>query len=111
MGNTSMINILISGFLVIVCVNAVPSSQIKRSASDWFQSGLEKAGNKDFYGAVEDISKAIELKLGFAKAYYHRGIAYLKYNRKSKTQSAVYKEKAWEDFMTARELGFIVEQK
>ena len=98
--------------VIIICCFDVPSlSQTKKGASSWFRSGKEKANNKDYYGAVEDFSKAIELNPGFAKAYYHRGISYLKYNRKSKTRSAVYEQKAREDFMKARELGFTVEQK
>lgn len=77
----------------------------------WLKSGKEKAANKDYYGAIEDYSKAIELNPNHAKAYYSRGIAYLKYDKKSKTRSDTYKLKARADFMKAKELGFSVDQK
>jgi Flp pilus assembly protein TadD len=103
--------ILIYLFLVVVCLNAISLSQTKQIASTWFQSGKEKANDKDYYGAVDDFTRAIELSPNFAKAYYHRAIAYLKYNRKSKIRSRVYKDKARTDLMKAKELGLFVEQK
>ena len=109
--NTTMIKMMIYLFLGVACIYGVSFSQTKKSASAWFQSGKEKVSYKDYYGAVEDFTLAIEIKPDFAKAYYHRGIAYLKYNRKSKTRSIVYQQKARADFMKAKELGLAVEQK
>jgi Flp pilus assembly protein TadD len=106
-----MKKLLIYSIIVMTCFHAQSLAQIKKSASVWFQSGKEKASNKDYYGAVEEFTKALELNPGFAKAYYHRGIAYLKYNRKSKSHSNIYKEKARADFMKAKELGLLVGQK
>jgi len=93
MGKISMIKIMISVFLAITCLNSVALSQTKKNASVWFQSGKEKVDNKDYYGAVEDFTRAIEMKPDFAKAYYHRGRAYLKYNRKSKTRHTFFKRR------------------
>jgi Flp pilus assembly protein TadD len=98
-------------FIMIVCFGTAAWAQSGKSATEWFRDGVEKARNKDFYGAIDDFTRAIELRPAFAKAYYHRGIAYLRYDRKSKTHSIVYKRKARTDLMKARELGFAVEQK
>jgi Flp pilus assembly protein TadD len=106
-----MIKIVIYLFLGAACLYGVSLSQTQKSASVWFQDGKEKASNKDYYGAVEDFTMAIEIKPDYAKAYYHRGIAYLKYNRKSKTRSNVFLQKSRADFMKAKELGLVVEQK
>jgi tetratricopeptide (TPR) repeat protein len=97
--------------LAAVCLTTVSLAQNKKNASAWFQSGKEKVSNKDFYGAIDDFTMAIESKPDFAKAYYHRGLAYLRYNQKSKLRSKVYLEKARADLMKAKELGFAVDQK
>lgn len=97
--------------LVAACFTIFSFSQSNKSASAWFQSGKEKASGKDYYGAIEDFTKAIALNPNFAKAYYHRGLSYLKYNKKSKTRSNVYTQKAREDFLKAIDLGFQVDQK
>jgi Flp pilus assembly protein TadD len=86
------------------------SAQTAQSAAAWLQSGKVKMHNRDIYGAIDEFTMAIQLKPNFAKAYYQRGIAYLKYFRKSKPRSRVYQEKARMDFMKAKELGMIVEQ-
>ena len=103
--------LLISIFLVMTCFSTIVFSQAQKSATVWFKSGKEKANNKDYYGAIEDYTKAIELNPAFAKAYNARGIAYLKYDKRSKSRSEVFRQKARSDLMKAKELGFPVEQK
>ncbi|MEM6754538.1 MAG: tetratricopeptide repeat protein [Cyanobacteria bacterium P01_C01_bin.38] len=41
-----------------------------------FEIGLEKAKQKDYAGAIEEFSKALQVNPEFIKAYYQRGLAY-----------------------------------
>lgn len=97
--------------LAVAFLSTGALSQRNRNATECFRSGKEKADSKDYYGAIVDFTKAIDLRPDYAKAYYHRALAYLKYDRKSKTHSDVYKRKARADLMKAKELGFSVEQR
>jgi tetratricopeptide (TPR) repeat protein len=49
------------------------------TAEEYFYRALKKR-DKDYYGAISDYTKAIELNPNFAKAYYNRGLSksYLK---------------------------------
>ena len=40
---------------------------------DYFESGLEKARNGDYYGAIADFTEAIEINPNDYYAYYNRG--------------------------------------
>ncbi len=46
-----------------------------QTAKEYFQSGYDKAENGDYYGAIADFTKAIELKPNNASTYYNRGLA------------------------------------
>ena len=46
-----------------------------QTAAEYFDSGYDKAEAKDFYGAISDYTKAIELKPNNAAAYYNRGFS------------------------------------
>ncbi len=41
-----------------------------------FDKGLEKAKQKDYAGAVEEFTKALQVNSEFVEAYYQRGLAY-----------------------------------
>ena len=44
-----------------------------QTAEEYFNSGYDKAEAKDFYGAISDYTKAIELDPNYANAYNNRG--------------------------------------
>ena len=48
-----------------------------QTAKEYFNSGYDKAEAKDYYGAIADFTKAIELNPNdsAAAAYYNRGIS------------------------------------
>ena len=53
----------------------------QKKASNWFYQGIIKANQKDYQGAIDDFTKAIEINPQFASAYYQRGLIYGKYAR------------------------------
>ena len=50
-------------------------SSFGQTAKEYFNSGYDKAEAKDYYGAISDYNKAIELDPNDAAAYYNRGIS------------------------------------
>jgi tetratricopeptide (TPR) repeat protein len=46
-----------------------------QTADEYFDSGYDKAEAKDYYGAIADFTKAIELDPNKVSAYYNRGIS------------------------------------
>ena len=58
--------------------------------------GLEHSKNGDHELAIENYTKAIELKPDYADAYYNRGGAYLRLGERKKAKS---------DIATAKDLG------
>lgn len=54
---------------------------IQKQASDWYFKGIIKAKQKDYQGAINDLTKAIEINPRFASAYYQRGLIYANYAR------------------------------
>ena len=52
-----------------------PSIQSVKTAQDWYKQAFKKENGKDYQGAIEDYTKAIELKPDFAEAYINRGIS------------------------------------
>ena len=50
-----------------------PSIQSTKTLQDWSDQAFEKDKNKDYKGAIEDYTKAIELKPDYTLAYYLRG--------------------------------------
>ena len=45
-----------------------------QTAEEYFDSGYDKAKAKDYYGAIADYTKAIELNPKYTEAYNNRGI-------------------------------------
>ena len=50
-------------------------SSFGQTAEEYFNSGDQKDEAKDYYGAIADYTKAIELNPKLATAYYNRGIS------------------------------------
>ena len=50
-------------------------SSFGQTAEEYFKSGLYKAYAKDYYGAIADYTKAIELDPNDAIAYNNRGLS------------------------------------
>ena len=46
-----------------------------QTADEYFDSGYDKDNLKDYYGAIADYTKAIEINPNYAKAYSNRGIS------------------------------------
>jgi tetratricopeptide (TPR) repeat protein len=44
--------------------------------NEFYNKGLERAKQKDYAGAIEEFTRALQLAPYFAEAYYHRGLAY-----------------------------------
>ena len=55
-------------------------SSFGQTAKEYFNSGYDKADAKDYYGAISDYNKAIELNPNDADAFHNRGTSkyYLK---------------------------------
>jgi tetratricopeptide (TPR) repeat protein len=53
----------------------------QKKAIDWYYKGIIKANQKDYQGAINDLTKAIEINPRFASAYYQRGLIYANYAR------------------------------
>ncbi|AFY55338.1 tetratricopeptide repeat protein [Rivularia sp. PCC 7116] len=50
-------------------------------ASDWYYQGIIKANQKDYQGAINDFTKAIQMNPQYAAAYHQRGLIYANYAR------------------------------
>ncbi|MBL7918390.1 MAG: hypothetical protein JNM96_08325 [Bacteroidia bacterium] len=57
---------------VKVAVNLSPDEQAQQD----YNNGLALMAKNDFNGAVDLLTKSINLKPGFEKAYYNRCVAY-----------------------------------
>ena len=64
-----MKNILITLALLISAVS------FGQTGEEYFDSGLSKYDLKDFYGAISDYNKAIELDPNYVSVYYNRAIS------------------------------------
>jgi Flp pilus assembly protein TadD len=71
-------------------------------AGAYCNSGYAKYCCKNYLGAVDDFTKAIELKPYCASAYNNRGAVYNVLGQKNKAQT---------DFAKAKELGYSVNPK
>ncbi len=56
-------------------------TQAQTKASNWFSQGTIKANKKDYNGAIDDFTKAVEINPQYASAYYQRGLIYANYAR------------------------------
>jgi tetratricopeptide (TPR) repeat protein len=61
-----------------VALKMNPTSQVL-----WFQSGILKYSNKDYEGAVSDLSKSIALQPDYANAKYFLGLSYARLGKYS----------------------------
>jgi tetratricopeptide (TPR) repeat protein len=57
---------------VLICISSFGYSQ---TAEEYYYRGKAKYPLKDYRGAIQDYSKAIELDPEYAHAYYYRGNA------------------------------------
>ncbi|MDE0089026.1 MAG: tetratricopeptide repeat protein [Candidatus Poribacteria bacterium] len=72
------------------------AKQDQELAKKYFNSGIEKSKKDEYELAIEDYTKAIELKPDYAEAYYYRGGSWLRLGER---------EKAKEDLDVARDLA------
>ena len=70
--------------LIVVLFLSVPSVYAK-AAYEYYNRGIDYAGQGNFSQAVSEYTKAIEIDSNFADAYYNRGIAY--YNQRNLPQA------------------------
>ena len=68
----------------------------QKCADTYYNRGLAHSKKGEVELAIEDYTKAIELKPDFAEAYYYRGGAFLRLGEPEKAKS---------DLVTARNLG------
>ncbi|MDC1493163.1 tetratricopeptide repeat protein, partial [Flavobacteriaceae bacterium] len=61
--------------LLITLALLISAVSFGQTAKEYFNSGYDKDEVKDFYGAISDYNKAIELDPNYAKAYYNRGLS------------------------------------
>ena len=69
--------------------------QNQELAQNYFNSGIEKSKKGEVDLAIEDYTKAIELKPDYAEAYYYRGGSWLRLGEWEKARS---------DIQTARKM-------
>ena len=68
-----MRNILLT-LALLVLFSSCNQSENKEKSDFFFKSALTKNKNKDFFGALTDYNKAIELDPESAKSYHNRGL-------------------------------------
>ena len=61
--------------LLIVLILFFSYDAFSQTAKDYFERAYEKDENGDYYGAISDYTKAIELDPDDADTYYNRGNA------------------------------------
>ena len=62
---------------LLIILMFVPLASFGQSEVNFVESGNKKSSLEDYYGAIADYTKAIELDPDYANAYYNRG--YTKY--------------------------------
>jgi len=62
-------------YILITLALLISAVSFGQTAEEYFDNGLSKYDLKDFYGAISDYNKAIELDPNYAKAYYNRGLS------------------------------------
>ena len=53
----------------------IPLVSFGQTANEYFNNAIEKITNQDYYGAIADYTKAIELNPNYHYAYKRRGIS------------------------------------
>lgn len=61
--------------LIVLVILSAFRVYAQQSAEIYFNTGVSKNMSKDYKGAIESYTKAIELNPVFSEAYYNRGIA------------------------------------
>ena len=61
--------------LLILFIFFFSYTTYSQTAEEYFNSAYDKSENGDYYGAIADYTKAIELNPDYASAYYNRGLA------------------------------------
>ena len=61
-------------FFFILFIISLNHTAYIQSAEEYLVIGNEKLVNKNYSGAIEDFTKAIELNPNYADAYYNRGL-------------------------------------
>ena len=61
--------------LLLTLVLLVSFSSFGQTAEEYFSSGYYKAEAKDFYGAISDYNKAIEINPNYAGVYFNRALS------------------------------------
>ena len=53
----------------------IPLVSFGQTANEYFNNAIEKITNQDYYGAIADYTKAIEIDPNYVRAYAFRGDA------------------------------------
>ena len=61
--------------LLILFIFLFNYTSYSQTAKEYYNSGLKKHQNGDYYGAISEYTKSIELDPNFSYAYFNRGIA------------------------------------
>ena len=61
--------------LLIVLILFFSYDAYSQTAEDYFERAYDKDENGDYYGAISDLNKAIELSSDYTIAYFNRGLA------------------------------------
>ncbi|MGF1935823.1 MAG: tetratricopeptide repeat protein [Nostoc sp. ChiQUE02] len=68
--------VLIGGGTVYLLGLTNPGRIEQKSADIYYKEGIEKYNNKDFRGAIEDYTQAIQINPNYVDAYINRGLAH-----------------------------------
>ena len=72
----SQISFVKYGILITSSTFALPLKVNAESPGELYKNGLKKVKEtKDYKGAIEDFTKAIEKRSSYLNAYYYRGVA------------------------------------
>ena len=97
-GQISIVNY---GILITSSTFALPLKVNAESPGDLYKKGLKKfKETKDYEGAIEDFTKAINKKSSYLDAYYYRGVAKARlgdYESAIADYSKVLKMNKWDD--------------
>ena len=63
-----------TNLILFLFILLMPLSSFSQTAEEYYNSGMKKFSDGDDEGAIEDLSKAIELKADYVYAYYNRAL-------------------------------------
>tara|TARA_B100000700_G_scaffold314504_1_gene401179 strand:+ start:872 stop:1450 length:579 start_codon:yes stop_codon:yes gene_type:complete len=64
-----------AAFISSAVILSAPEKAKAESAVFYYNRGVDKSNAGDYYGAISDYNKAIEINPRYADAYYNRGLA------------------------------------